>query len=50
MNAVLRDQGGVFFLYGYGGDGLKILICDKDGKSYHTTKNVVFKEVFNNLS
>lgn len=29
--------------------GLKILISDKDGKTYNTTKNVVFKEVFHNL-
>ncbi|RID75695.1 hypothetical protein BRARA_B02726, partial [Brassica rapa] len=29
--------------------GLKILIVDKDGKPQRKTKNVVFKEVFNNL-
>lgn len=29
--------------------GLKILIVDKDGKPQTKTKNVVFKEVFNNL-
>ncbi|XP_056688054.1 uncharacterized protein [Spinacia oleracea] len=30
--------------------GLKILICDKDGRTYNTTQNVVYKEVFQNLA
>lgn len=30
--------------------GLKILICDKDGVSSTATTNVVYKEVFQNLS
>ena len=29
--------------------GLKILILDEDGKPHKQTKNVVFKEVFDNL-
>lgn len=30
--------------------GLKVLICDKDGQTYNTTQNVVYKEVFQNLA
>ncbi|KAL7148280.1 hypothetical protein ABFS83_06G167800 [Erythranthe nasuta] len=30
--------------------GLKILICDNDGKTSNTTTNVVYKEVFQNLN
>ncbi|KAL7157637.1 hypothetical protein ABFS83_02G090800 [Erythranthe nasuta] len=30
--------------------GLKILICDNDGNTSNTTTNVVYKEVFQNLS
>ncbi|KAL6569662.1 hypothetical protein OROMI_014176 [Orobanche minor] len=29
--------------------GLKVLICDKDGETYDTTTNVVYKEVFDKL-
>lgn len=31
-------------------EGLKILICDKDGNFCNTTSNVVYKEVFMNLT
>lgn len=30
-------------------DGLRILICGRDGKTKHTTTNVLYKEVFQNL-